>query len=547
MSTSHALPPIALTAYLISQDKQAYFEFTGPRGSFLMSRINAHRPTPDIWARLSAATGVEAVTSPQRNAILKQLENLPEACPSVIASGPGWTGNHFVTGDGRVLPSTGAPIDRIAFDPVEKFRPLGTLVDWQQEVGPYVTGHDLPNFAIGLALTGPLLPFLPHDNTNPQAEFVGQPRAGKTILGAVAASVWSGCADRPGGGGSSWRMTPAAFDLIRLEHRGTIIVLDEAEDTPKRMREEMTKAVAYSGAGADLTRRLTDVERPPVAPRHAVLSTSNTPIVKVLARENADSREGAMSRMPTLYVDREPSDGRLSIFNSNRLPENVEAAASGLRAACGRAYGTAGPAFAEKLAEQLQDGATAAALRNRVNELFQRALVRLEKLDPASDARHRQMLAAVHTSLTLAIGFGIIPKDWCAPNSVILRIFATLATEEGRDAIQFLFADDRVKRAVKAKKKTGHIVDMRAGFDGKLSAKIKGAIFVKDGRVFLAIDKDYLAKILPNSDTYLSQMKKRDRLLLPRSEGDRLAVKPPKASGLDAQKRYIVMRFNALG
>lgn len=340
----------------------------------------------------------------------------------VVASQSGWSGRTFVCGDGRIFPA-GNSVDVVAFDRLAKFAPEGSLADWQATVGPYVEGQTLPLFIIALGLTGALLRFLPSGTLNPIVELAGQPLSGKSTLGMLAASVWAGNPEQIEGGGESWNMTANAFDLRRSDHRDMLLLLDEAEGAggSDHDRKNLARTVIFTGAAHGRKMRWTDKKRSPAPLRLVLLSTANTSLRDVLVGEPAARLKAAISRVLPIHVDKKGKNG-LKLFDKTPASHKTRAkAAKALRRAVDHAYGTAGPAFAEFLAEKaLVDEQ---AFKNDVGTRLDATVDRLQLRRRIADVRQCTTLAAIELSGILAREAGILPVEWGDPVAVVDRIF----------------------------------------------------------------------------------------------------------------------------
>jgi uncharacterized protein (DUF927 family) len=178
----------------------------------------------DVFGRLSGP-GMTFLTSASKNAFKKEIESHSNYRPALVASRPGWLGTHYVFGDGTVMSPLGDPREVIiAFETSSKFRPQGTLHQWQKAVGPIVANQPLPLFVLAFAFIGPLLRFAPSHILNPQIELVGRRECGKSTLVALAASIWAGDPDCDVGGGETWDLTVNALDPQKVVHADNLLV-----------------------------------------------------------------------------------------------------------------------------------------------------------------------------------------------------------------------------------------------------------------------------------------------------------------------------------
>ena len=324
-----------------------FFQASGPHGTLWFSASEYLEKVASVHAKISRCTGRMLATARSKSRFAEEIENFSVRDGDVIAQA-GWNDGKYACGDGTVLP-VGAAVDIVTFAPLAKFTPLGDLKNWLREVGPIVQCQTLPYFAVSVALTGPLIRFLPAGTFNPMIELVGERASGKSTLAVLASSVWSGDPAKTEGGGESWSMTPNAFDMRRQDHRDGLLVFDEAEGSAPGNRDQigLLKQVIFTGAATSRKARMTDVDRSPPPLRAALLSTSNTSVAALLHREPKERREAAQSRLLTILIDRQGKSGLTVLDTLPAQYASMEDAVSALRVATARTYGSAGPAFAE--------------------------------------------------------------------------------------------------------------------------------------------------------------------------------------------------------
>lgn len=309
--------PIGIADAIRTDGNGSFYLIQGPGGSVWIALTDLISSEAQVRDRIHRHTGTVLVTAEAKRAFEELVQTYAPIRAGIVASHPGWAGDAYVCGDNSVLTASHASIgvDVVTFAPIKKFRPSGTLTQWHEAMTPFVQNQVLPFFVVSLALSGPLLRFLPAEVMNPQVELVGPAKNGKSTLGTLAASVWAGNPNSTEGGGASWNLTANAYDELRKTHREMAIVLDEAEGsgTHGTGRATLANALIFAGATTSSRRRYTDTQTAPDL-RIPVLSTANTPLWEVLRGAAEDARQAALSRMFSIRVARRTGEGGLRIF-----------------------------------------------------------------------------------------------------------------------------------------------------------------------------------------------------------------------------------------
>jgi len=169
--------------------------------------------------------------------------SLPEARARCV-SRVGWHGTCFVLPDAVFGQAQGERLllQREAME--NPFRVLGSLEDWQREVGAYCVGNSRLVLAVSAALAGPLLALAGAESGG--LHFVGGSSQGKTTLLHVAGSV---C----GGGGLNgfirqWRATSNGLEAVAAAHCDSLLCLDELAQVAAREAGEVAYMLA-NGTG----------------------------------------------------------------------------------------------------------------------------------------------------------------------------------------------------------------------------------------------------------------------------------------------------------
>lgn len=297
--------------------------------------------------------------------------------------------------------------DRILGDPVGVFQPVattgatvqakGTLQQWLTKVAGPACSLAWWRWCLAVAFAGPILRLVEAEGFTFHAN--GASSKGKTVGGRVCASVW-GCGAGVGNEGysRSWASTANGIEGAAEAHNDLPLILDELGQADGRAVATVAYALA-NGAGKQRMKSDATMQRQKTW-RVVALSTGEMTIEAKLAEVRAQHKAGMTVRIIEL-----PTDGTEILDD---LPtETVRA----LEAATMATYGTAGPAFVERL---IADGFAAVEsdaagrLRERVKAI-ERHLV-----DTGDDTRHHRAarsFAVVAAAGELAVRFGLLPEQ----------------------------------------------------------------------------------------------------------------------------------------
>jgi putative DNA primase/helicase len=156
----------------------------------------------------------------------------------------------------------------------ERFRPLGTLADWQREIVDVVTGNRLCMLAIMASFVGPLIK--PLDLRNGGIQFYGESSQGKSGLLVCAASVIG----RPSKGAwVTWATTVNGIDDLALARSDSVLVIDEtasAGGQKSAAADVILNAIYRIEGGIEKARKYMGVGPRPVQARWRVLAISSS-------------------------------------------------------------------------------------------------------------------------------------------------------------------------------------------------------------------------------------------------------------------------------
>lgn len=140
----------------------------------------------------------------------------------------GWHDGAFVLPD-EVISANGnrdsillQNIDRTA----NKFRTVGTLADWQENIARYCVGNSRLMFAVSAAFAAALLPIA--EETGGGFHLHGTSSTGKTTALLVAGSVWGGRSTK--GFLDTWKATGNGLESVAELHNNSLLLLDEINE-----------------------------------------------------------------------------------------------------------------------------------------------------------------------------------------------------------------------------------------------------------------------------------------------------------------------------
>jgi putative DNA primase/helicase len=281
----------------------------------------------------------------------------------------------------------------------------GTLADWSSSVGKYAARNSRLIFALGMAVTSPLLRFVA-GQTSFVANLCGDSSVGKSTALNVFGSVWGGS---EGGLGfnHAWDMTDKDAAKKAAAHSYIGLGLDEQG----QMGGDPAK-VAYSIASGIERGRLNkdSSEREQATWRVAVLSTGERSISEIMEAKNPRDRQASGVEVRNFDV---PADtGLHGIFDELHGFTDGRGLAEHLADATNGAYGTAGPAFVEQLVRHVSligSEAFSKELRAGVDEFL--SSLQLSDAADASVRRIARQFALAAVAARLAVRFGVFPLE----------------------------------------------------------------------------------------------------------------------------------------
>ncbi len=277
----------------------------------------------------------------------------------------------------------------------------GSLLNWQMEVAALARDHPFLIFCICTAFAGPLLKVVGREGGG--FHIYGRSSHGKTTAAQMAASVW-GCGADPAESPikayiRKWNTTANGLEGLAAAHNDSILILDEAGTCNAK---DFGKIIYDLTGGQGKVSMNSDRNlRKPRSWLSLILSTGEIPAKEKIEENGKTAKSGQILRMMDI-----PIDG--GVFNEHaRRSGNSQALE--IKKNCASYYGTAGPAFLEKLINQFP---SFLELRREVRTEYDKALslVSVKGLDP-EQSRALQRLALVMAAGQVARKLEILPFE----------------------------------------------------------------------------------------------------------------------------------------
>ena len=304
-------------------------------------------------------------------------------------------------------------LDCSALQSPDKYRESSSLKEWQAQIARPCAGNLRLEFALCVALSGPLLELF--NSESGIFAFVGRTSQGKSTALQLAGSVWGGRA----GAGSElgftehFLATVNAFDRIAASGSSTLVCLDETElagNNPKEAADLILRII-YRLLGNSSKRRLDN--DPQLTWRIMVLISSEKDLATIAAEGGRSVNPEQLVRYAEIPVN---SDKPII----ERVPEGFGSASEFvnlLKDRCRQYHGTAGVAFVEALVQELHDDRDAlmAKLHRYRNHFLE---VTAANRDEGAEIRTAERFALVYAAGRLAKRYGVLPAEFGVLKSV---------------------------------------------------------------------------------------------------------------------------------
>lgn len=361
-----------------------------------------------------ANAGWNAFTLRTQAALLDKLQARENESPTFkVVTRLGWNSGAYVFPD-QIIGNPNVRLER-AFGGLDsamlgKYRVKGTLEEWQDRIAALCVGNSRLMFAVSLAFTGPILPFV----SGPKSggfQLWGLAESGKTSAAMAAGSVW-GChrgeGRREKGFAESWKSTAGKVEVTALAHNDSLLILDETKlaGNGGKQRAEVVTEVVLKLAEHTEKERLTNIE-PARSWRCYFLSTSNLSLAQLGHEggiEIGDAEHGRLADIPM------PVGGH-GLYETLHGFARGEKFSDELQRRSRLVYGTPIREFVKRLVkDRRSDKKTLRAFLAKQRKIYRRKLmakVESEGLKPLNRISGR--CATTFAAGSLAIEYGILP------------------------------------------------------------------------------------------------------------------------------------------
>lgn len=402
--TRIAFAPLAVTRVFIDPDSEQLVELAWRDGHRVVARTvpRAVAKSGRLLVRTLGNAGIPIVEADARQ-VERYLGAFEAANRSLIpreqvARRLGWQPDGaFVTG--QDTPRHVEPAYDEQRAALGAFRPAGTLEDWRA-VLKVIEPYPIARFLLATGFAAPLLEVLRLDSFT--VDISGRSTGGKTTAAMLALSPWA-CPTEQGDGIASWRTTIMAAEKRLNLVNGLPTVFDETRVVKV---EGLVDAILYQVPKNRGTSR--GGGYPSDLPWRTVLvSTGEQPALSFTTHEGASARILSLRGAPF------GRDGQSSATAARAVGDGLV-----------ENFGTAGPAFVERLREHLAEPDGAEGLRLRHAQLA-------EQHRGGSDVGNRRAgsVAVVRLAAELAHEWNIVPLEPLDADTVR----QLLTVEEQRD------------------------------------------------------------------------------------------------------------------
>jgi putative DNA primase/helicase len=268
----------------------------------------------------------------------------------------GWHGGAYLFPDEQIGDAAEALIYRGSKRALGVFASRGKLADWQGQIAGLAVGNPRLMFTLSAAFVGPLLK--PCDGASTAYHWTGDSSLGKSGSLHAAGSVWGA----PSLTVHSWRSTDNSLEYVAAQHNDGLLILDEL----KEVDPKAAGAIAYMLSNAKGKNRAHHAGglREAITWRIAMLSSGELGLADHMASAGQKTHAGQTVRFVELQADGGTGLGMWTELH--HLPDG-RAFTDHLKTAAARHYGTAGRAFVEALAANLDE---APALARKLETRF---------------------------------------------------------------------------------------------------------------------------------------------------------------------------------
>jgi putative DNA primase/helicase len=269
----------------------------------------------------------------------------------------GWNDGAFVLPD-RTIGDT--PHERVIYQGTDTFehayRCMGELNEWQQGIASYAIGNTRLAFALSAGFVGPLLALLGEEGGG--INLRGPSSIGKSTALLAAGSIWG-----PTAFVRQWRATANGLEGVCVQHNETFLCLDELAQLDPREAGSVAYMIA-NGMGKARAGRSGSL-RSPAQWKVFFLSSGELSLAELAGRDGRGAKRSAAGQeIRILDVEADAGLG-FGLFDTIHDASSAEVLARRIKENAGKTYGTAGPAFVERMIARSET--LASALKNDID------------------------------------------------------------------------------------------------------------------------------------------------------------------------------------
>lgn len=320
-----------------------WVQFDDPDGIVKTRNIPAEQLSGDSGSEIVRGLlrqGYRLASGPKaRQKLLDYLQQTDTRKRAKIVRTLGWHDGAFLLPE-RVI---GTTPEALIFEGTHRLsqvvKPVGELEQWQKNIATLCSGNSRLVFSVSAAFAGPLLHLT--DTESGGVHFVGDSSLGKTVLLRVAASVWGSPSFK-----SSWRATSNGLEGLSAAHSDSILLLDEISQATGE--EVAQSAYMLANATGKVRAHANGDARDKVEWRLIFLSNGEKSLADHLAETKNKTSLKAGQEVRMLNVRADAGAGHGLFENLHGHPDSFSLVKN-LELVCTNYYGTAAPAFLEKL------------------------------------------------------------------------------------------------------------------------------------------------------------------------------------------------------
>lgn len=384
------------------------------------------------WTEIGERTGwkimrrhIQRMPTNRRNQerLAEYLQSQPVTCRWTLTDTAGWHGKAYILPNGEVLGSGEKTLFQNPSNQHNAFEPVGTLADWQREIGQYVAGNSRLALFVGAAFAAPLLKHFHVEGGI--LHLYGQSSSGKSTAQRVALSVWGHGRDA----GHSWNATGHALTNAAASRNDGLLSLDEIGEDGKQAVE--TCAYSIANGRARLQGAKEGGNRPDIRFRVLAISSGEISLQHHFSNNGREMMAGQMVRCPSIPHVLEEKHG---FADFRAFVEHLNDASI-------TTYGTAGRAFIAKLMEDPAKHLKTA--EKRFNTVLGEIHARHDDMS-AQQSRTAKLFARCAAALMLASEWAISGITAEQARQGVLQCFADWLALQPKGDIE----DARIREAV---------------------------------------------------------------------------------------------------